>query len=73
MSRVITGYVVKDGDFTEIARGDPQKPQTFYPMETFVQVQKGDYLAARCTFDSTSSDHDIKIGMIENNHIPTKQ
>lgn len=60
--RVITGYTVKDGDFAEIARGDPQKPQTFYPMEKFVHVKKGDYLAARCTFDSTSSDHDVKIG-----------
>ena len=47
LGSVITGYSVKDGQLEEIARGDPQKPQTFYPMETFVKVRPGDYLAAR--------------------------
>ena len=45
--RVITGYKVDEGEFHEVARGDPQKPQTFYPMPEPVKVEKDQVLAAR--------------------------
>ena len=59
---VITGYKVTDGKITEIARGDPQKPQMFYPMRKFVVVDNGDYLHARCTFNTTEEDRIVRIG-----------
>ena len=52
----------KNFSIQEIARGDPQKPQTFYPMKSFVKLEPGDMLAARCTYDTTNSDKVVKIG-----------
>ena len=62
---VITGYKYSDGKLSEIARGDPQKPQMFYPMKKEVVVDNGDIIHARCTFNTTLEDHLIRIG----NHI----
>ncbi len=62
LGAVITGYSVRDGEFTEIARGDPQRPQTFYPMKTFHRTKKGDVIVARCTFDSTRTNKTTHIG-----------
>ena len=59
---VITGYRVRDGKISEIARGDPQKPQMFYPMTKPVVVENGDYIHARCTFNTTMEDRIIRIG-----------
>ena len=59
---VITGYKVRDGKISEIARGDPQKPQMFYPMKNFVEVENGDYIHARCTYNTTMEDRIIRIG-----------
>ena len=59
---VITGYRVRDGKISEIARGDPQKPQMFYPMTKAVVVENGDYIHARCTFNTTMEDRIIRIG-----------
>ena len=47
---------MRDGQFVEVARGDPQRPQTFYPMERFEVARKGDIMAARCTFDGTRTN-----------------
>ena len=61
---VITGYKVdKNGKIQEIARGDPQKPQMFYPMQKFVVVDNGDVLHARCTFNTTEEDRIVNIGI----------
>jgi hypothetical protein len=62
LGAVITGYKVKEGKFEEVARGDPQRPQTFYPMKKFVEIKKGDIMAARCTFDSTRTNKTTVIG-----------
>ena len=62
---VITGYKVdKNGKIQEIARGDPQKPQMFYPMQKFVVVDNGDVLHARCTFNTTEEDRIVNIGIL---------
>ena len=62
LGAVITGYRVRDGQFVEVARGDPQRPQTFYPMERFEVARKGDIMAARCTFDGTRTNKTTTIG-----------
>ena len=62
LGAVITGYRVRDGEFEEVARGDPQRPQTFYPMKNFEVAKKGDIMAARCTFDGTRTNKTTRIG-----------
>ena len=62
---VITGYRYRDNNLIEIARGNPQKPQTFYPMQNKVTVRNGDFLAARCTFNTTLEDGRIYIGIVK--------
>ena len=59
---VITGYRIRDNKYLEIARGDPQRPQMFYPMENPVVVDNNDYIHARCTFNTTVEDRIIRIG-----------
>ncbi|XP_071746306.1 peptidyl-glycine alpha-amidating monooxygenase B isoform X4 [Lepeophtheirus salmonis] len=71
LGSVITGYQYSFDTKTkknslnplEIARGDPQLPQTFYPMENYVEVEDGDILAARCTYDSSNMTTTTQIGM----------
>ena len=53
---------VRNGEFEEVARGDPQRPQTFYPMKKFEVAKKGDIMAARCTFDGTRTNKTTRIG-----------
>lgn len=62
LGAVITGFRVRDGEFEEIARGDPQRPQTFYPMPKFQVAKKGDIMVARCTFDGTRTNKTTRIG-----------
>ena len=59
---VITGYLYRGNQLSEIARGDPQKPQMFYAMKNELVVDNGDFLAARCTFNTTMEDKPIYIG-----------
>ncbi|TRY67348.1 hypothetical protein TCAL_12467 [Tigriopus californicus] len=62
LGKVVTGYKFKDGEMKEFARGDPQKPQTFYPMKQFETIESGDYLVARCVFNSMSMNDTVRIG-----------
>ena len=48
--------------YTEIAKGNPQWPQAFYPMKELQTVDPGEFLTARCTYDSTGRDRDTQIG-----------
>jgi hypothetical protein len=61
---VITGYKFRDNQIKEIARGDPQKPQTFYPMKKIEELRNGDYIAARCTYNTTMKDTSTQIGKL---------
>ncbi len=61
---MITGYKFRDGEIKEIARGDPQKPQTFYPMSTIEEIKNGDAIAARCTYNTTMKDTKTQIGKV---------
>ena len=61
---VIKGYKYnKDSTIIEeIAAGNPQWPQQFYPIKKKVTVAEGEYLVARCTFNNTVGNRDIHIG-----------
>ncbi len=50
------------GKLEEIARGNPQWPQAFYAMERVFDVEEGDLLMARCTFDSSGRNRTTFIG-----------
>lgn len=60
---VVTGYLYRGNKLREIARHDPQEPQMFYPMKTEVTADNGDFLAARCTFNTTMEDRPVYMGM----------
>ncbi len=62
LSTVITGYRYRNHQYKEIARGDPQKPQTFYPMHTIEELHNGDIISARCTYNTTMKDTATQIG-----------
>lgn len=48
--RVVSGYRIRDGEWLEIGRMSPQKPQMFYNVTNpGMTVKSGDILAARCT------------------------
>lgn len=60
--KVVSGYRVRDGQWTEIGRVSPQKPQMFYPVTTpDITVTTGDILAARCTMVN-NENRIVKIG-----------
>ncbi|XP_068693201.1 peptidyl-glycine alpha-amidating monooxygenase B-like isoform X3 [Montipora foliosa] len=64
LGTVISGYRVRNGQWTQIGKGDPQRPQAFYPVEPGkdLSVQMGDTLAARCTYNSMQRDQITYIG-----------
>jgi hypothetical protein len=61
---VIKGYKYNENTNVteEIAAGNPQWPQYFYPIQKKVTVDRGDYLMARCTFNNSDGNTDIQIG-----------
>jgi len=61
---VVTGYKIDHttGEIEEIAKGNPQWPQAFYPMKKKVVIQPTDFVAARCTFSNKNSNVTTHIG-----------
>jgi hypothetical protein len=49
LGTVITGYAYNEGrnEYREIARGNPQWPQAFYPMKELQTVKPGEIVTAR--------------------------
>jgi len=68
--QVTSGYRVRDGQWTELGRQSPQKPQMFYPITiaSDVTVTEGDYLAARCTM-MNNENRTIEIGQTQNDEM----
>ena len=52
LARVNSLYRVRDGVVTQIVKGDPQWPQSFYPLATPVEIQTDDYLIGQCVYDN---------------------
>jgi len=67
LGSVISGYRFSPGeqggrDWKMIAKGNPNWPQAFYPMNSELVVNPGDILAARCTYNTTEHSTPTKIG-----------
>lgn len=65
--RVVSGYRVRHGAWTEIGRGNPRRPQMFYeltgPKNT--AIRNGDWIAARCTMYNR---HNVDVHMGATGH-----
>ncbi|XP_006985800.1 peptidyl-glycine alpha-amidating monooxygenase isoform X9 [Peromyscus maniculatus bairdii] len=62
LGKVVSGYRVRNGQWTLIGRQSPQLPQAFYPVEHPVDVTFGDILAARCVFTGEGRTEATHIG-----------
>lgn len=67
---VVSGYRVRNQQWTELGRHSPQLPQMFYPVENAQSkiIRKGDVLASRCHFKNTE-DRTINIGSTHNDEM----
>jgi len=62
LGRAVSAYRIREGVWTLLGVGDPRQPQSFFPIKSNdVEIQSGDYLAARCTYDNPGSV-DVHIG-----------
>ncbi|XP_052796363.1 peptidylglycine alpha-hydroxylating monooxygenase-like isoform X2 [Mya arenaria] len=69
LGQVTSGYRIRDGQWTEIGRQTPQKPQMFYNSTTpGLVVKKGDILAARCTMKNDKNTV-MNIGSTQNDEM----
>jgi len=61
---VISGYKydTSANEMTEIARGNPQWPQAFFPVTKNLTLKPGDFLVARCTYNTTDNPLTTYIG-----------
>ncbi|XP_030422246.1 peptidyl-glycine alpha-amidating monooxygenase isoform X6 [Gopherus evgoodei] len=62
LGKVVSGYRVRNGQWTLIGRQSPQLPQAFYPVEHLVDINFGDTLAARCVFTGEGRTTETHIG-----------
>ncbi|XP_039399538.1 peptidyl-glycine alpha-amidating monooxygenase isoform X10 [Mauremys reevesii] len=62
LGKVVSGYRVRNGQWTLIGRQSPQLPQAFYPVEHLVDISFGDTLAARCVFTGEGRTTETHIG-----------
>ncbi|KAM9306556.1 peptidyl-glycine alpha-amidating monooxygenase B [Pholidichthys leucotaenia] len=62
LGKVVSGYRIRDGKWTQIGRQSPQLPQAFYPANKGVTVKNGDILAARCVFTGEGRTTETYIG-----------
>ncbi|XP_032069288.1 peptidyl-glycine alpha-amidating monooxygenase isoform X2 [Thamnophis elegans] len=62
LGKVVSGYRVRDGQWTPIGHQSPQLPQAFYPVENPVEIKYGDILAARCVFTGEGRSSKTYIG-----------
>lgn len=49
LGMVVSGYRIRDKQWSLLGRRDPMKPQMFYPVNSTEPIVLGDMLAARCT------------------------
>ena len=60
-ARVNSLYRIRDEKITQIVKGDPQWPQSFYPLSSPVDIQNGDYVVGQCVYDN-DDDRTIQVG-----------
>jgi peptidylglycine monooxygenase len=67
-ARVNSLYRVRDGVISQVVKGDPQWPQSFYPLASPVDIQDGDYLVGQCVYDN-DDDRVIRVGPTHNDEM----
>ncbi|XP_070543295.1 peptidyl-glycine alpha-amidating monooxygenase B-like [Ptychodera flava] len=60
--KVVSGYRIRNGEWSLLGKANPQWPQAFYPMDGINEIRHGDTLAARCTFSGKGLDHNVHVG-----------
>ncbi|GIY55864.1 peptidyl-glycine alpha-amidating monooxygenase B [Caerostris darwini] len=68
---VVSAYVLHpaNNSWVLIAKGNPQWPQAFYPVQFSTPIAKGDILAARCVYNSSQTERAVKIGSSSNDEM----
>ncbi|XP_026797551.2 peptidyl-glycine alpha-amidating monooxygenase B isoform X2 [Pangasianodon hypophthalmus] len=69
LGKVVSGYRVRNGQWTLIGRQSPQLPQAFYPASNAIDVRYGDMLAARCVFTGEGKTSKTHIGGTSNDEM----
>ena len=54
---VNTAYRVRDDEWTQLAKGDPQWPQAFYPVDQPIDIKDGDSLLGICTYHNDDNKY----------------
>ncbi|NWY65138.1 AMD monooxygenase, partial [Erithacus rubecula] len=62
LGKIVSGYRVRNGQWTLIGRQSPQLPQAFYPVKYPVDISYDDILAARCVFSGEGRTTETHIG-----------
>ncbi|KAL9822067.1 peptidyl-glycine alpha-amidating monooxygenase isoform 4-T6 [Geothlypis trichas] len=69
LGKVVSGYRVRNGQWTLIGRQSPQLPQAFYPVKYPVDISYDDILAARCVFSGEGRTTETHIGGTANDEM----
>uniref|UniRef100_A0A3B1KK87 Peptidylglycine alpha-amidating monooxygenase n=1 Tax=Astyanax mexicanus TaxID=7994 RepID=A0A3B1KK87_ASTMX len=69
LGKVVSGYRIRNGQWTLIGRQSPQLPQAFYPVSNDIEVKYGDTLAARCVFTGEGRSSKTRIGGTSNDEM----
>ncbi|XP_051764679.1 peptidylglycine alpha-amidating monooxygenase isoform X3 [Ctenopharyngodon idella] len=69
LGKVVSGYRVRNGQWTQIGRQSPLLPQAFYPVTNTIDVKNGDILAARCMFTGEGRTTKTQIGGTSNDEM----
>uniref|UniRef100_H3CNS3 Peptidylglycine alpha-amidating monooxygenase n=1 Tax=Tetraodon nigroviridis TaxID=99883 RepID=H3CNS3_TETNG len=69
LGQVVSGYRVRDGEWTLIGRQSPQLPQAFYPATKGLSLKYGDTVAARCMFTGENMTTTTYIGSTANDEM----
>nr|XP_006812438.1 PREDICTED: peptidyl-glycine alpha-amidating monooxygenase B-like [Saccoglossus kowalevskii] len=62
LGMVVTGYRVRNGEYTLIGEKNPQRPQAFYPVVNNVDIRQGDMLELQCVYSTTKKKTVTYIG-----------
>ncbi|XP_041327057.1 peptidyl-glycine alpha-amidating monooxygenase isoform X2 [Pyrgilauda ruficollis] len=69
LGKVVSGYRVRNGQWTLIGRQSPQLPQAFYPVKYPIDISYDDILAARCVFSGEGRTTETHIGGTANDEM----
>jgi hypothetical protein len=61
---VNTAYRVRNHEWKQLAKGDPQLPQAFYPTNSHLEIKPGDILLGRCVYHN-DEDKTVYAGYVQ--------